>query len=208
MELTITATQDHQHYVHFRRHLNYSTPFYRWVLESDPSWMLCQSIFMSGSTVLKDQNVWWANYIHTTKIWIAGHQMPSCCWCKPFHNNDCLYFSKDHVEEYMKEIAIRLGVFFFIYLYIPNHSWRFCPNKLLEILAYSPSFVPTPQFLQRVRCIASREKKRTRNWFQKASIAVPGLHNVVLARRTKKDMRRPRFTDNRRTTWKYINTDV
>ena len=170
------SKQDHQHYVHFRRHLNYSTPFYRWVLESDPSWMLCQSIFMSGSTVLKDQNVWWANYIHTTKIWIAGHQMPSCCWCKPFHNNDCLYFSKDHVEEYMKEIAIRLGVFFFIYLYIPNHSWRFCPNKLLEILAYSPSFVPTPQFLQRVRCIASRGKKRTRNWFQKASIAVPGLH--------------------------------
>ena len=112
MELTITATQDHQHYVHFRRHLNYSTPFYRWVLESDPSWMLCQSIFLSGSTILKDQNVWWANYFHTTKIWIAGHQMPSCCWCKPFHNNDCLYFSKDHVEEYMKEIAIRLGVFF------------------------------------------------------------------------------------------------
>ena len=181
MELTITATQDHQHYVHFRRHLNYSTPFYRWVLESDPSWMLCQSIFMSGSTVLKDQNVWWANYFHTTKIWIAGHQMPSCCWCKPFHNNDCLYFSKDHVEEYMKEIAIRLGVFFFIYLYIPNHSWRFCPNKLLEILAYSPSFVPTPQFLQRVRCIASREKTTTTNWFQKVlnqtanRIGVPGL---------------------------------
>ena len=167
MELTITATQDHQHYVHFRRHLNYSTPFYRWVLESDPSWMLCQSIFMSGSTVLKDQNVWWANYIHTTKIWIAGHQMPSCCWCKPFHNNDCLYFSKDHVEEYMKEIAIRLGVFFFIYLYIPNHSWRFCPNKLLEILAYSPSFVPTPQFLQRVRCIASREKKQQQTDFRR-----------------------------------------
>ena len=151
------SKQDHQHYVHFRRHLNYSTPFYRWLRESDSSWMLCQSIFMSGTTVLKDQNVW---CIHTTKIWIARHQMPSCCWCKPFHNNDCLYFSKDHVEEYMKEIAILLGVFFFIYLYIPNHSWRFCPNKLLEILAYSPSFVLTPQFLQTVRCIASRGKKK------------------------------------------------
>ena len=55
----------------------------------------------------KDQNVWRANYIHTTKIWIAGHQLASCCWCKPFRNNELFCFSN-----------VRFVVFFYLFICI------------------------------------------------------------------------------------------
>ena len=125
-----------------------------------------------------------------------------------------IFFRNDHVEEHMKEIAIRLVFSFFIYLYIPNHSWRFCPNKPFERLAYSSSFVPTPQFIQRVRWIARRGKKsqetdvrRHSNEENQTASLRSRFARVVLARRTDKNMRRT-FAGNRRTTLKKTDSYI